>query len=448
MARVGRGKVTVATAAYSGAPHGLRSLTLWRARLLPILIAATPLIFAVSTWNPALDDNALANARSFGLPVLGVETIVLLWAMLGGFTLREAWRRFSGWQQWLLAALGSIALFDALLVAPDRSTAMARTCATILHVAFALAAADLLRRSAADVRRTLWPLVAGGMCAYVALVPIYLAAIPDRASFDWVHLGLAVINVRQVGFYTAIGGAAAIGLALFSDRRRSRLFWAAVAALGFALSSWSGTRGAIVAVPVAVTIVVWLVPAIPRIRALATTLGSLVAGALASLVFIAPDPVYGLWRMSSSISSGDISTGRWNMWLGTIRGIADRPLFGHGESQFRLLVPEAIFTYNHPHNLILQLAFQWGIVGLACVALLGAAAMRDVVGAVRRMPVEGVPALLVLVCLLVFSMYEGTGYHPYPVMMTALSLSYLLTTRRGDCSAREPHGLWQSAPAA
>ena len=87
-------------------------------------------------------------------------------------------------------------------------------------------------------------------------VAIFVLAIPDPARFDWLQFGLAVTNIRQTGFYAAVGAAAALGLAAVETRRAHHAGWVAAATACFALSFWSGTRGSVVAVVAAVA--AWL----------------------------------------------------------------------------------------------------------------------------------------------------------------------------------------------
>ena len=58
-----------------------------------------------------------------------------------------------------------------------------------------------------------------------------------RRGFDWQYLGLAVSNVRQVGYYAAVGGSAALACAVQSRGWRSAGFGAA-AALVLAMLLW------------------------------------------------------------------------------------------------------------------------------------------------------------------------------------------------------------------
>ena len=114
------------------------------------------------------------------------------------------------------------------------------------------------------------------------------------------------------------------------------------------------------------------------------------------------------------------------MWESTFQTFLQRPIFGFGESQFKVVVPAALNQYNHPHNSILQFMLQWGLVGVACLAVLTAPILWKVVQLSRQRPDESLPAFFVLAGLLIFSLYEGSLYHVYPVMMVVVALCFVL----------------------
>ena len=114
------------------------------------------------------------------------------------------------------------------------------------------------------------------------------------------------------------------------------------------------------------------------------------------------------------------------MWENTFQAILQRPIFGFGESQFRLVVPAAKGMYNHPHNSILQLMLQWGLAGTLFMLVLIVPLFWKFVQMSRDRQEESLPALFVLAGLLIFSLYEGSLYHVYPVMMVVLALTFVL----------------------
>jgi O-antigen ligase len=143
--------------------------------------------------------------------------------------------------------------------------------------------------------------------------------------------------------------------------------------------------------------------------------------------------------VTSSTQARDPSSGRVKMWLGTIQSIFDHPIFGIGESQFRVLVPASGWAYNHPHNIVLQVALQWGLVGAACYFPIGAIILVHFQRTARRMGTAALPAYLTVMSLLVYSMYEGTLYHPYPIAMMLVGIAWVISSEpRANLTAENP----------
>lgn len=394
-----------------------------------LLVAFAPAIFALCTWNTGLPEGRgflESQVRYFGLPILGAELFVVIVAMAAGFAPARTVRAMPRWVQAALLSLVVIAFGTALLAAPQPILAMLRTCMSALHLLFGLAAAWLIGAYHPALRTSFWPMIVAGLAAYALILCAFVASIADWRAFDWFYFGLGMIHIRQVGFYSAVGAAAALGLAAIRPGARNYLLWVGAAALLLALSFWSGTRGSLIAVLGAFGAGLLVLPGLRTMRACSALIAANAAGAALSLIPASPHPLFGLWRIFSNYDGLDeASSGRIAMWLDTLRAIGERPWFGYGEGQFRLVVSQSQGVYNHPHNSLLQIALQWGGVGLACaLAIAGSIAWR-ICSVARRDP-ELTPALLVAAALAVFSLYEGTLFHPYPIMMLALAIAFLL----------------------
>lgn len=393
------------------------------------LVALAPAVFAIVSWNTGLPDGVTsleALSRRLSLPILSVEMLIVFVAMAVGF---EPLRAIGSLPRTCKAALLGLLLIGfgtALLAAPQPGSAMIRTSITLVHGLFALATAWLISRTW-PVRHWLWPMIVAGTVIYGLIAHIFVTLIPDPARFGWLNFGLGVSNVRQIGFYAVVGTSASLGLAAVRKGRRGFILWTGLAALLFSLSFWSGTRSSVVASWGAVLIGALLVPRVRTMRAFGALAISTATGLVLSLVNVPPNGYFGLARILNvgGGGTGDIASGRIPMWTGTFRAIAERPLFGYGEGQFRFVVPESLGFFNHPHNALLQIAFQWGLVGLALSFVLFCAAARRILEA-RDRDAENVPAQLVAISLLVYSCYEGTLYHPYPIMILALAAAFII----------------------
>ena len=176
-----------------------------RASVTIAVIAAMPVLLVLSGWDPSLGSAALATFRSFGIAIMAAQGIVIAIALSAGWNARRDVAMAPRTVRWSLLALMAIALFTAVAVATSRPSALLRTDGTLLHLAFGLALLHLAKGWDDATRARLWPAVAIGLLLYVALIPVYLAAIPQPETFEWIVFGYAGNNVRHVGYFVAIG---------------------------------------------------------------------------------------------------------------------------------------------------------------------------------------------------------------------------------------------------
>lgn len=398
-----------------------------------LCFALIPVFMALATWDPAGSRTPLqSNIRFFAAPALLFELFTIVAALGSGFRPLKAFREAARWQMIALLLLILIAWGSALITAPVTVAAVVRTSLSLLHLSFGLCAAYLLTNASLPIRRTIWRMIAAGICVYAAILVLYVAAVDWSGEFDWVYFGLGVMHIRLVGFYAAVGALAALGLAASS--RSSLEFWAATAGVTLLVGiiCWTGSRGALIAIVGSMAVGLTCIPSMRSRKTIVSVCLSLVAGAALSLPFAAPHSMYGLLRISEDMtgeSINELSTGRSRMWMGTLQAVARQPFFGYGEDQFRSLIQEALGRFNHPHNVIFQMLLQWGIVGSICFFSLMAALWWSSLRAVRNESHSGTPAFLVLSGLLIFSLYDGTLYHVYPAMMVAFCCAFLLSGR-------------------
>lgn len=397
------------------------------------LVAATPVIFALWTWNDGnMTTGTGLGLRIIGLPVLVTEVTFILLAFMDGWRPLEQARTFSTSARILFCCLICTALASAILGAPSPAEALLWTYVSLVHLMFGFSAGWRIAHAGEVTSRLIWPWVVGGCCTYAAILAVYVAR-PHPLGFDWEYFGLGVSNVRQVGFYCVVGAMAAIGCAVQS-RGAITLFFGAAAAAMFTLSCWTGSRGALLASSISLATAWLFVRCFRNRRAAAVSLASIIVGTGASLLLKAPEPTFGLRRMATSIvnrhqddPTGGLTSGRLSMWHGAWHAFLQRPVLGYGEGQFGRVVPQIQGIYLHPHDLILQLLFQWGIIGGATAAMLGVLAMRNIRATTLAEGDRALPSLLVLVALFAFSFYDGALFHAYPTMMFTFALASALT---------------------
>jgi len=402
----------------------------WRSSWLPwLLIAFAPAFFGLLTWTNANPVDQLGQViRLFGLPLYLLELGFMLVAVRAGWRPIEQVASQSSVVRALLAATVAIAFASAAL-APNAVGSLVWTYLSLLQLLFGFAAAWLTSRVPTPMRNRIWPAIAGGCLVYAGLAAAF-ALSPHEPGFDWQYFGLAVANVRQVGFYMVVGTLAAVGCAM--DARSTKAIMLTVAAvLMMTLSFWTGSRGAAIAAIAAIIAGCIAFPHLRSIRNASIALVPIPAGALLSSPLPRPMVVFGVDRMISSLKASTpdaISGFRLRMWEEAWQAFLHRPWIGYGEAQFGIVAPQPQAAYLHPHNIILQLLVQWGSIGAGFVAALAIIAGIRIRSALRTHDGGVVPAFLVCVGLLVFSFYDGAMFHTYPVMMFAFALAFLVAS--------------------
>jgi O-antigen ligase len=399
-----------------------------------VLVALAPAALALTTWEPAGPQDVTQGwFRLYGVAAAVIEMGVILYAILAGADPLRPVAALPFWAKTALAVLIGIGVYTAVIVAPDELRGLSWTFLSIVHLLFGLAAAGLARGADSHARSGIWNAVLAGSCAYLIILIAFVAVALSRPSMDWQFFGLGGTNIRQVAFYSVVGSGAALGLALAQSDPGMRAIYVGNAAVMLALSFWSGTRGALLAILVSFAVAAVLLPAFRTVRAWAMLAIVFAGGALLSLAGPTPNPLYGIVRLKASSAGGtpDVSSGRFDMWSGTWSAVLDRPFIGHGAGQYFAVVHDKLGGFNHPHNIVLQVLFHWGFVGAACYfALAMLVAWRAFVALRSPQPADA-PALLVGISLLTMSLYEGTLFHTYPSMMIAFALALIIAPPRG-----------------
>jgi O-antigen ligase len=252
-----------------------------------------------------------------------------------------------------------------------------------------------------------------GFAVFAAAFFLYLAAIPDWATFNWKGGFMSFPHIRHAGYYLAAMAALGIGAMAVAERKGAWLWAWASAAAATGIAVWTGSRGAALALLGTLAAGTLLLPALRSIRNWAGGVSAMAAGlAAAWLAPPAPSSLMGLTHAIRQTTSGDVTTGRTTIWKNVIAAIEKHPLFGYGEGQMHWVAPFS--TMAQPHNSILQVALAWGLVGLACVAILAIAFAWRAIPAVRREGGAMVPVCLAMTAVAILSLYDASLYYALP----------------------------------
>jgi O-antigen ligase len=237
-------------------------------------------------------------------------------------------------------------------------------------------------------------------------------------AFDWTHAWPAVTHIRHFGYYAAAVAGLCIGMAATERRPRTLAMLLVLGIICFGFALWTGSRGAVVADAGALLIGTALIPALRRIVVWAGTALSLALGALFASFAPAHGDLMGFGRtITQTVGSGDVSTGRTQLWLNVIGAIRQRPFFGYGENQMSTVAPFG--DLGQTHEIVLQILLAWGLVGLSCVAVLAIWFLVRSVPLVRRSEAGVIPPFMAMLALTCLATFDGALFHVLPVSIFA-----------------------------
>lgn len=240
-------------------------------------------------------------------------------------------------------------------------------------------------RSSRDVRRAFRILlVSSTLVAAYAIVQM-LTGVDPRRHRELEPVGGLFIAVGLFGHHLTYGGSVlitcslAIALAAGARSPKERIAGGAAACVqiggviaSFARTAWAGLLVAVAVI--ALSVRGW----IRRAAIAAMVLG------VAAAVAIPPIRM----RLSDVLSFGDDP--RVRLWRTALRIWAAHPILGAGPGSFKSLfpnfkVPGAYMATGHPHNDLLNILVQSGILGLAAFAFIWVRYFRELAGTRRRL---------------------------------------------------------------
>lgn len=321
----------------------------------------------------------------------------------------------------LLVALAvSLVISDTMLSDPIYSLPRLTLYLSLVLLAIAI---YVMYRDAAVL-----PLQAFCIAIAVSHIPLLVEVIvwlahPDPTFFRG---NARVPNFAHVRHFSTAGFLAAAcgsGLVVLSPRLRTlSLFLAAAAVLGILAT---GTRGALLAWIAFVLLLACCDPARGRVAVhgvVVLALGLTVVWVLHTSGVLSSISIF--TRLEQSGDPEKFDSGRLNVWMATVRVIAEHPLFGLGAEAYRLSgCCERLLS--HPHNFVLQLLLQFGLVGnalLACIvwwAVRALGGLRQVLALTLASPENRVLAVL-LATYFAYALIDGLLFHAVPMIHLAL----------------------------
>lgn len=305
-----------------------------------------------------------------------------------------------------------------------------RTSFYVVQPFFVLAASAWFRSAGdAGLQTIYWAKLVATACAVSYLfLTLWLAAVPDM---DWRQVGKLPIyrNIRHLGYDLAV--VASLGVMFWPLQKCSnRTFgWILFGLLGY-VSVWSAGRGQILAFFAFIGVFCALLPDWSRRRYL---LPPCVAFSAGGALFCVLNPDLAVWIIgkSSAGSADEITSGRLNIWIDTIQKFAKADWLGI----FVGLGPDAFVRHSiapwlvQPHNFVIQILLEFGIVGLAAVALSALDFIRRSMSLLRSSAPSALStgAIAAIAALILYGMVDGIFYHASPFMASMLLVAFVLS---------------------
>ncbi|MEO7413131.1 MAG: O-antigen ligase family protein [Opitutaceae bacterium] len=348
-----------------------------------------------------------------------------LWAGRGQLTQIVA--RMRSGPAWLRFSAGAIPVAVTLSVAmaDQPSPALVTAASWVILAAAGLIVAQLVGTDASSSRRLLAGMALGTAAGSLAVWALWWLG--DRGMVP------LYAHPRHLGLHTLSGALASTWLFAHSrETRPRRIFWAIVGTASWGGLLWSGGRTPLLALAGAL-VLWWIFSATADRKALvrATALFLFLGLALSS-AFWTSRPELGWWhalhRTATAAANGSTSelTSTRNDFWGVAAGRARAaPWLGHGPDSYRFLTPK--LDGQQPHNFVLQLWLEVGIVGmLPALVLLGGALLCGWPLASRSNDTAALAWLAILSASVAAGLLDGVFYHLVAFLPAALAMGAAL----------------------
>lgn len=268
-----------------------------------------------------------------------------------------------------------------------------------------------------------------GSAISALLVAAYSFLIGHETSYDWVSDMPGFSNIRHIGYLLLLGSAVSLGAIISGHDKRLHF---PLAIINIALIIWFGSRGPFAAIIAAIIIAFVIFPAFRKIDKLFIIASIMGLAALVSQIIPSPpngsynifnriDVTQSEHRADSEKNVDAISSGRLVMWKDAAQMIAQNPL-GHGSDQFKYTAKSAKGASRHPHNAILQIFFEWGLVGGAAFLFLIAMMMRMILNKFIAGKSEAI-FLVPTIAACLFALMDGLLFYALPIALLSLLIA-------------------------
>lgn len=404
---------------------------------LGILVGVVmPIVAALlyPTYTHLMQPPWLEWSRLIELPFVLCEAAVIRWASRQGLDITTIWRVLPADVKMAAITLLVGIFASSFFISAQPLQSLCISLITVVHLLFALSVFHLAGTAAPRDARSLVTVLGVGL-PVLALLTVLKFGFPPPLSevpggrIEWGSAVPGFISVRHFGSWTGAVAAAFTAVLLYGHDER-RLSWAHLCYfLAAAMTVWSGTRAAILAVALATVIVVAMNRRLPTFRAVGMLM-MLTGAALTSAWLLLPpgDPDFRLFNPTDVDGVSALAAGRLELWAATWARWLDSPMFGWGSGSTFWEVFLG-WTHTQPHNAVLQFLISWGAIGAAgALWLLGRAIVAVHATTLRQPRLQ--PLCTMLYTLLLMSLVEGMLHYPRFIMLIMILFAVILSARR------------------
>ncbi|PMO51297.1 hypothetical protein BCT07_06295 [Vibrio breoganii] len=130
---------------------------------------------------------------------------------------------------------------------------------------------------------------------------------------------------------------------------------------------------------------------------------------------------------------------RVQMWYEAFIMFTEQPWFGYGPGTYRFLSDFGLNNgFNHPHNFILQILFEFGAVGLVCLGCYLTALGGKSLKLMSKVKDESLDLSIIMIGgLIIHGLVSGPLFHAQPVMIIVFLISYVFYRVRSGMTNEE-----------
>ena len=362
-----------------------------------------------------------------------------------------------------LAAFLVLGVVSSAFAASSRHAILEVATVLMLLLVAAAVAIELARGGRPALLATLRLLAAGSAVYAVKVLAILLSGLAVGAQVGVMDLTPGFSNYRFLNHAQTISLPLLVLLCALEDPRSrwARLWWS-VAAFWWALLFVTSGRGTMLGLlaggAVAYTVGRQHVRPFARAMLLSALAGAIVyALVFVVLPFVAGVEPPGLLSRVVDRTLDNPTSSRLELWQLAAELTAAHPWIGAGPLHYA----HASLRENaaHPHNLVFQVAAEWGLPALACLGLAVTLGFRRLLGARRLIAANDIAnhtihaALLATgVAIVVDSLVSGVLVMPVSQLLVALYLGcaagWVATLGTAAVEAARPGGGWRNAVGA